>query len=78
MNYLWTGLVAVAGNGWEFPMAGKSRDGGLVLLLPRISSISDPPLGNDFDLKHDKFTLKPRKSFATIQNFVNSLLSPSE
>ena len=48
---LWTGLVAVAGKGCEEePMTGKSLDGGLVLLLPRISSISDPPRGKDLDL----------------------------
>ena len=51
LDCLWTGLVAVAGKGCEEePMTGKSLDGGLVLLLPRISSISDPPRGKDFDL----------------------------
>ena len=53
LDWRWTGFVAVAARGcWELPpiIAGKSLDGGLVLLLPKISSISDPPLGKDLDL----------------------------
>ena len=50
LDCLWTGLVAVAEIGGAVgPRAGNNLEGGLVLLLPKISSISDPPLGKDFE-----------------------------